>query len=58
MTTVEFCVGDTVRLKSGGPEMRVHSIRNDVARCTWIHRDIGQFAYFQFRLLVLVAEPP
>jgi hypothetical protein len=46
-------VGDTVRLRCCcGPEMCVHSIRNDVARCTWLFRNSAQFGYFRLWLLV------
>lgn len=36
--------GDVVQLKSGGPQMTIHAINNDVATCVWfeakkVHRD-------------------
>ncbi len=31
----EFKAGDTVRLKSGGPLMTIHSIKNGEAWCQW-----------------------
>lgn len=27
--------GDVVQLKSGGPQMTIHAINNDVATCVW-----------------------
>ena len=58
MPTVErqICVGDSVTLKHGGPDMCVHSIRNDVARCTWLFRNVEQFGYFQLWLLALISD--
>jgi uncharacterized protein YodC (DUF2158 family) len=34
--TVEFRVGDVVRLNSGGPKMTIESIVGEVALCSWM----------------------
>jgi uncharacterized protein YodC (DUF2158 family) len=41
---MSFKAGDVVQLKSGGPQMTIHAINNDVATCVWfegkkVHRD-------------------
>lgn len=52
-TGPQIRVGDMVRLKSGGPEMRVHEVRRGAARCTWRQHDSAQFGYCLLPLLVV-----
>jgi uncharacterized protein YodC (DUF2158 family) len=49
-------LGDLVRLHPGGPEMRVHRLWDEFARCTWTYRNAAQFGYFLLPLLVRVLD--
>lgn len=41
-----FKVGDTVKLKSGGPVMTVTSIDSAESTCTWFHDSTPQWYVF------------
>lgn len=55
----QFKIGDTVRLKSGGPVMTVSNIRNDLTypiNCVWFVDDELKNAQFKGDSLSLVTE--
>jgi uncharacterized protein YodC (DUF2158 family) len=51
----DFKVGDTVKLKSGGPVMTIESIEKyggvDKAKCVWFDRKIKKDDVFEFSTL-------
>ena len=49
-------VGDTVRLKSGGPLMTIDAIENEVAWCIWFEKNKREMSRFQLTSLLLDQE--
>jgi len=50
-----FQLGDTVRLKSGGPIMTVSAIDDSTVECTWFGAD-GEVKFHHFRAAMLEKE--
>jgi uncharacterized protein YodC (DUF2158 family) len=57
-STMQFKVGDVVRLKTGGPEMTVEAAdeKSPDVICTWIAETIRRHARFKALLLHKVVE--
>lgn len=57
---MEFKVGNTVRLKSGGPEMTVSEVEARKVHATWFNRQDGSysasFAAFKPEMLELISD--
>ncbi|MFQ2763834.1 MULTISPECIES: YodC family protein [Aeromonas] len=45
--------GDVVRLRSGGPDMTIVSVKDDTCECTWFKKDELGHATFPAALLRL-----
>lgn len=63
MPSNSLAVGDTVRLKSGGPAMTVQLVANDgsMAYCTWFEGETlktGAFALATLRPVAVQELPP
>lgn len=48
---MDFHAGDTVKLKSGGPDMTVDWIDKDSARCSWFIDNVLNKGVFQLTSL-------
>ncbi len=52
-----FSIGDTVRLKSGGPTMTVESINGTIVYCVWYRPDEFLRNYFPESTIVIYRIP-
>jgi uncharacterized protein YodC (DUF2158 family) len=51
----EFKVGDTVKLRSGGPLMTIYAIDSDEISCQWFNNDEIKGATFNSEVLIFHA---